>query len=87
MHGCAAPAGYSGFFDLVQVDEELLDNVYEHDLYLRDQVEQLARDMEALATSTRDPSAAMEPLRQQADALDRRLAQREDLLRGAEPDA
>jgi hypothetical protein len=33
-----APAGYSGFFDLVQVDEELLEDVYEHDLWLMDEV-------------------------------------------------
>jgi hypothetical protein len=57
-----APAGYSGFFDLVQVDEELLDNVYEHDLYRETKYSWPATW--ALATSTRIV-AAMEPPRQQ----------------------
>jgi hypothetical protein len=77
-----APAGYSGFFDLVQVDEDLLEEVYEHDLYLVDQVEQLAQDLEAMGTCQDDPSQLVPKLGEKLDGLDQQLARREDLLKG-----
>ena len=41
-----AMQGYSGFFDLVRVREDLLDRVYEHDVALMKQVDLLAADIE-----------------------------------------
>ena len=77
-----AAAGYSGFFDLVQVDEALLEDVYEHDLGLMEQVERLAQAMESAGASLHEPADIMPALREKAEALGRRLNQREELLRG-----
>ncbi len=41
--------GYSGVFDLVRVNETLLDRVYEHDMGLMGHVEDLASSIERLA--------------------------------------
>lgn len=47
----SAPAGYSGFFDFVKVDEAMLDRVYEHDINLVKSVESLAASIEQLSGS------------------------------------
>ena len=43
-----AVRGYSGFFDFVKVDENLLDQVYEHDTSMIGDVESLAQSVEQL---------------------------------------
>jgi len=43
-----AMQGYSGFFDLVRVREDLLDRVYEHDLGLMRRVDALSQAIEGL---------------------------------------
>jgi hypothetical protein len=45
-----AMQGYSGFFDLVQIDEAALDRIYEHDLALMEQVAKLADEIEKLGS-------------------------------------
>src|SRR5438270_859435 len=49
-----AMRGYSGFFDLVKVDETMLDRIYEQDVKIMDQVEQMAESVERLPA---DPAA------------------------------
>ena len=81
----SAMQGYSGFFDLVQVDETKLDQLYEYDLALMEQITQLADHVEDIksvtpGTVTERVSPLLEDVEKLEDAWDRR----EDLLRGLE---
>lgn len=77
-----AVQGYSGFFDLVQVDEDLLDAVYEHDVYLMDQVDELAGAVDALPGDPDRLAEALDAIGPKIDAVDRELDVRSDMLRG-----
>ena len=79
-----AMQGYSGFFDLVRVREELLERVYEHDADLIDRVDALAEAVEQLPARPDDITAALPDLHEKIDALDRKWDLREDMLRGLE---
>ena len=82
-----APGGYSGFFDLVQVDEDLLDDVYDHDVKIIDDVDKLARMMEDSHQSADDAALKVSSWLEKVDALEKQLDQREDLLKGLAEDA
>jgi hypothetical protein len=82
-----APGGYSGFFDLVQVDEDLLDDVYDHDVKMIDAVDELARMMEDSHQSADDAALNVSSWLEKVDALEKQLDQREDLLKGLAEDA
>lgn len=76
--------GYSGIFDLVKVDEAMLDKVYEWDLSLVDEVdaiagllEQLPADLSGAAQRLADVSVHVEQLQRAWDA-------REDILKGVD---
>lgn len=80
-----AVQGYSGFFDLVRVDEPLLERVYEHDVALMDQAEALAVRIEQLPErpDTNDNlGRAGADVMSQIDAMQQRWDQREDILKG-----
>ncbi len=79
-----AVQGYSGFFDLVRVDEELLDRVYEHDVALMGQVDVLARAVEELPEKQEKLAALLPDLLRQTDELERLWDVREDMLKGLE---
>ena len=79
-----AMQGYSGFFDLVRVREELLERVYEHDSQLVAEVDALGAAVEKLPANQDEITAALPPLHQQIDALEKRWDRREDLLKGVE---
>jgi hypothetical protein len=66
-----ADRGYSGFFDAVKVDEATLARVYEFDLGLATQVDQIL-------AATGDVKALLASI----DALDARFAEREAILAG-----
>ncbi|MCA9245518.1 MAG: hypothetical protein KDA42_00355 [Planctomycetales bacterium] len=76
--------GYSGFFDLVQVDETLLDRVYEHDVAMMEQIAELADKIEDLRAQGASPTDAMPPLLRMIDAVEERWDLREDILKGLE---
>ena len=76
-----AERGYSGFFDVIKVDETVLARVYQFDLGLVEDVEAV-RTAAAEATSAPDPRAALQDLIGRIDALDARLSERESVLRG-----
>jgi hypothetical protein len=76
--------GYSGFFDLVRVDEELLERVYEHDVDLIGRVEALAEAVEALPDSPDQISTALPAAFDAVDAIERELEIRSDMLSGME---
>jgi hypothetical protein len=79
-----AMQGYSGFFDLVRVDEPLLERVYDHDSVLIAQVDALAAAIEQLPGRPDEIPAALPDLHHQIDELERQWDQREDMLEGLE---
>ncbi|MBI3931859.1 MAG: hypothetical protein HY317_00460 [Acidobacteria bacterium] len=70
-----ADRGYSGFFDVVKVDEAVLARVYEFDL-------SLVQDAEQVRQTTEWTEGGVQGMIARIDALDARLAQREEILRG-----
>jgi hypothetical protein len=78
--------GYSGVFDLVRVDEALLDRVYEYDVILIERVENVAATVEKLPRTTAESEAAalVGSLSGEIDELERAWDRREDLLKGLE---
>lgn len=75
-------SGYSGFFDFVQINEEDLDDVYEHDKALIEEVDALATRLETLGTSGDPNAASMSELNGAIDGIESKVDQREDMLRG-----
>jgi len=76
--------GYSGFFDLVQIDEARLEAVYEHDLRLMDNAEALGQAVEGLPARRDQLDAALPELTSQIDALERQWDLRDSILKGWE---
>jgi hypothetical protein len=76
-----AERGYSGFFDAVKVDETILAKVYAFDMGLVEDVDGV-RAAAAGATQASDARAALQDLIGRIDALDARLSERENVLRG-----
>jgi hypothetical protein len=81
-----AMAGYSGVFDLVRVDEALLDRVYEHDVLMMERVELIASGIEKWTgtAAQSNPADVLKELTGELDELNRALDRREDLLKGLE---
>ena len=79
-----AMQGYSGFFSLVQVDEAVLDRLYEFDVALMEQVSHLADDIEALAVKTEPIETLLPPLTAGVESLEDAWDRREDILKGLE---
>lgn len=79
-----AMPGYSGFFDLVQIDEHLLDRVYAHDVKTMDTVDTLAGAIERLATTPADAPSPLAALSDQLMQVDQAIDHRTDILKGLE---
>jgi hypothetical protein len=77
-----AVSGYSGFFDFVQVNEELLDDVYEHDMSTIAEVDDFVRTAESFSTSVESPLSAASQLLSKLDEIEKRLNERSNLLNG-----
>jgi hypothetical protein len=76
--------GYSGFFDFVQIQEDELDRVYQHDLQLISDVEAFARQAEALVPGRDEPRSVADQLQTQLDALSEKYSLRSKILSGLE---
>lgn len=79
-----AVQGYSGFFDFVKVDEARLDDVYQHDMDLVQQVEALEQSLAGLPEPQEQFAGRLRGLFEELEKLDRRWSQRDELLRGWE---
>ena len=79
-----AMQGYSGFFDLVRVREDLLDRVYEHDVGLMQRVDALGQAIEGLPDAPDRIPKTVTDLLAQIDALEQQWDVREDMLKGLE---
>lgn len=77
-----AMRGYSGMFDLVHIDEAVLDRVYEHDAGMIEAVDALAERIEAWPQSTGDPAAAVADVLRQIDALETTWDGGDEILKG-----
>jgi len=77
-----AVQGYSGFFDLVRVDERLLEQVYEHDIALAEQVDALAQAVEELPPDDPSMDDRLPNILRLLDDAEHRWDAREDLLKG-----
>lgn len=77
-----AVRGYSGFFDYVRVNEQLLDQVYEHDKLLMEDVEQLAGSIETLGSKSESPAAVASALLQHVEQVQSEFEKRGQLLAG-----
>jgi hypothetical protein len=80
----SAMQGYTGFFDLVRVDEALLDRVYQHDMALMDEVQALAEAIEALPSRGRELGPALPELLNQIDNVETQWSARVEMLKGLE---
>jgi len=78
-----AMQGYSGFFDLVRIDEEVLDRVYDHDVALMSEVDTLAQAIEQLPGKENVAELLAELLRR-TDEVDKHWDVRQDMLAGLE---
>jgi hypothetical protein len=79
-----AMQGYSGFFDLVRVREDLLDRVYEHDLALMQEVDALAQAVEQLPDEPSELGSKIGGLLESINAVEQKWDVREDMLKGLE---
>lgn len=76
--------GYSGFFDFVQIQEDELDRIYQHDLQLITDVEAFVKQAEALVPGRDEPNAVASQLQKQLDALAEKYSMRTKILTGLE---
>ena len=79
-----AMQGYSGFFDLVQVDEVLLERVYQQDVKTMDAVEAVAAAMEKLAATPAESPSPVPALANELVQVDQAINHRVDILKGLE---
>jgi hypothetical protein len=77
--------GYSGFFDFVQIDEEVLEQIYQNDMQLVSDVEALVKHTEALVPGRDEPGSVARELQRQVDALAEKYSLRTKTLTGIEP--
>lgn len=78
----AAVRGYSGFFDFVQVNVDLLERVYEHDMGLVQSVEKLAAAIEQTSGGADVSDTITADWLRQIEDIDRRFSQRGEMLNG-----
>jgi hypothetical protein len=74
--------GYSGFFDFVKVDEGLLDQVYQHDVGMFEDIETLAGELESLHLKQEDPAAVAIGMVARIDEVERKFLKRGEMLTG-----
>ena len=81
-----AMRGYSGIFDFVRVDEDLLDDVYDYDMSLIEDIDGLSDTIEALSPDDDAPQKVLAELLERVEALHREFDKRSDLLQGLAPE-
>lgn len=79
-----AMQGYSGFFDLVDVNEEIIDRVYKVDVSLMQTVGKLADEIEDLKNRVEEPGDLVSPLLEYIETIADEWDRREDILKGLE---
>jgi hypothetical protein len=80
-----APHGYSGFFNLVKVDEAVLEQVYRHDLALVEAAKKAAdavASLKALRPGTAEWADALRQILAALQSLDAAVDERNKILKG-----
>jgi len=77
-----ADRGYSSLFGFVRIKTDLLDQVYQHDVSLMEEVDEMAQTMEELPTVQDPPAAVVADLNTRIDSIQRKIDERSDLLNG-----
>lgn len=80
-----AMRGYSGVFDFVRVDEELLDQIYDLDVVLVDEAEWLLKAVDELLVPEKEPQAAIAEFLKRVEDLHHQFDRRSELLQGLGP--
>ena len=80
-----AMGGYSGVFDYVKVDEDLLDQVYDVDMTLVDEAEWLLKAVDEVLVPSGDPQKATSEFLHRVEELHRQFDRRSELLQGLGP--
>ena len=80
-----AMRGYSGVFDFVRVDEDLLDDVYDLDMSMIGYVESLEAAIHQLAKGDESSEEALSRVRSQVEDVHREFDKRSELLEGLGP--
>ncbi|MAV38000.1 MAG: hypothetical protein CMJ59_21390 [Planctomycetaceae bacterium] len=74
--------GYSAFFGFVNVDEQRLDAVYDQDMEMVGQVEELVAAIDQLTSSGTGPKEVASELLQRIGDLEQRYLRRHEILKG-----
>ncbi len=77
-----AMQGYSGVFDLVRINETVLDKVYDHDVAMMEQTEKTAEAVESLKAHDPDLVGSLDRVLEQIDALEDVWTGRDQILKG-----
>ena len=77
-----ADRGYAGFFDAIKVDDEKLNAVYEFDMAMVSGVDAIRAAERNASVASADAAAGVRAMTVEVDALDRKLSEREQILRG-----
>jgi hypothetical protein len=80
----SAMQGYSGVFDLVRVQEDELDRLYQHDVGMMQEIESLADGLEKLPASAQPVPEVVSALVAKIEAAEQSRDRREDILKGLE---
>lgn len=76
-----APAGFQAFFDVDELRDELLEDVYDHDLLMIAEAEQFAAFVKSVSV-TGDLNALLAQLDERWREIERQVERRDELLRG-----
>jgi hypothetical protein len=77
-----ADRGYAGFFDAVKVDDEKLGAVYEFDMGMVTAVDSIRSAERNASVASTDVATGVRAMIAEIDALDSKLSEREQILRG-----
>ncbi len=77
-----AMQGYSGMFDLVRINESVLEQVYSFDAGLMDRTDALVKSVEQLPDDSEKIAESLPKVYQDIDDIEAAWDQRENILRG-----
>ena len=77
--------GYSAFFEFAKVKEDLLDDVYDHDVALMGDVDRLGKRLDKLGSGPELTGPDVRELLNSVDDLERKFDQRGEMLNGLGP--